>query len=153
MNDLKYPASSFDLVWAEGSAYIMGVDNALRSWRKLLKPSGYFGFSELVWLASDPSPEAAEFFRSEYPDMSDVATNLAIIADAGYEVVDHFTLPDSDWWDHYYRPLSDKLPDLKEKYADEPVALHIVSSTETEIEMRRKHGRDYGYEFFVVTPH
>ncbi|MFJ4840872.1 GNAT family N-acetyltransferase [Streptomyces sp. NPDC088746] len=31
---------SYDLVWAEGSAYVTGFDTALRDWRRLLAPGG-----------------------------------------------------------------------------------------------------------------
>ncbi|KZN47761.1 hypothetical protein N482_09045 [Pseudoalteromonas luteoviolacea NCIMB 1942] len=30
MTELDYPNEYFDLIWSEGSAYIMGVENALR---------------------------------------------------------------------------------------------------------------------------
>lgn len=54
MHKLPFPENSFDLVWAEGAAYIMGFHKALVSWRKLLKQDGYVAVSELVWLRADP---------------------------------------------------------------------------------------------------
>ncbi|MCG8434107.1 MAG: class I SAM-dependent methyltransferase, partial [Gammaproteobacteria bacterium] len=84
MQTLPFPEHSFDLIWSEGAAYIMGFENALRSWKKLLKARGYIAVSELVWLCADPPGEVAEFFHNEYPAMTDIETNLATIRNSGY---------------------------------------------------------------------
>src|SRR5262249_55966709 len=57
MRSLEFSPASFDLIWCEGAAYIMGVGKALRSWRPLLKPGGRLALSEAVWLQSDLSDE------------------------------------------------------------------------------------------------
>src|SRR5918997_518092 len=36
MTALPHPDGTFDLLWCEGAAYLMGVDRALRDWRRLL---------------------------------------------------------------------------------------------------------------------
>lgn len=46
MTDLPFEAASFDLIWSEGSAYIMGVTNALKEWRGLLKEDGVLVISD-----------------------------------------------------------------------------------------------------------
>ncbi len=150
MNDLQLPPNSFDLIWAEGSAYIMGVENALKTWKRFLKPRGYIGLSELLWITNDPPIEAKRFFQDEYPAMSDVETNLAMFAQCGYSLVCHFTLPDHAWWTNYYAPLQAKLPQLQEKYRSDEQAMSYIDLTQTEIEMRQKFGTMYGYEFFVA---
>ncbi len=149
MNTLPYEPGSFDLIWAEGSAYCMGFGNALESWKPFLKPGGYTALSELVWLDSDPPSEVYEFFGEEYPLMTDIANNIDMINSAGYELKAHFTLPDSDWWDHYYTPLEAKLPALYEKYKGDEEAVSVVDMTAREIQMRRRFHEWYGYEFFV----
>lgn len=150
MNDLQLAAGSFDLIWSEGAAYIMGVANALRAWKSFLKPRGYIGLSELLWLTNDPPLEVKSFFQDEYPAMSDIETNLAMFVECGYSIVGHFTLPDHAWWDDYYTPLKAKLPQLREKYRNDDQAMVCIDMTETEIEVRQKFGTTYGYEFFVA---
>lgn len=150
MNDLPFPPASFDLLWSEGAAYIMGVENALRSWKPLLKPGGCLVFSELLWLRPDPPMEVGAFFKQEYPAMGNVASNAALVEKYGYRLLDHFTLPDRAWWDDYYGPLEAKLPGLREKYRDDSEALGLVAMTEREIEMRRRFPEAYGYEFFIA---
>ena len=151
MNDLALPEHHFDLIWAEGSAYNMGFANALEAWKPLLKPGGYLAATELVWLAPAPErpAEAVAFWDGEYPAMTDVQTVASMFRDRGYKLAGHFTLPDTAWWDDYYAPLADKLPMLRQKYRDDDEALGVVEMTQREIEMRRKFGDSYGYEFFV----
>jgi ubiquinone/menaquinone biosynthesis C-methylase UbiE len=149
MSELPFRPQSFDLIWSEGAAYIMGFEEALTAWKQLLKPGGCIAVSELVWLRSDPPCEVAEFFGSEYPAMTDVETNLETVRRCGYEPLGHFTFPDADWWDDYYRPLKMKLPGLYKKYAGDEKALQVIESTAREIDMRRRFGAYYGYEFFI----
>ncbi len=149
MRKLPLSPESFDLIWSEGAAYVMGFEEALLEWRRLLEPRGFVAVSELVWLRPDPPREAAEFFADEYPAMADVETRLATLRACGYESRGHFTVPDSAWWEHYYTPLEAKLPLLREKYAGDREALGVIDTTQREIEMRRRFGDSYGYEFFV----
>ena len=149
MGDLPFPPNSFDLIWSEGAAYIIGVANALAAWRDFLKPGGFLVVSDMVWLRPDRPADAAAFFADGYPAMTDIDTNLTIVKDRGYEPTGHFTLPDSDWWDLYYTPLEAKLPALREKYAGDDSALGVIEMTEREIEIRRRFGDCYGYAFFV----
>jgi ubiquinone/menaquinone biosynthesis C-methylase UbiE len=150
MRDLRFGAESFDLIWSEGAAYIMGVRKALTEWRRYLRPAGYVAFSEIVWCSADPPRELHDFFAAEYAGMTDVAGNLARARAAGYEVVGHFTLPESAWWEDYLSPLKAKLPGLFARYAGDEAALAVVESTRQEIDLRRRYADDYAYEFIVV---
>ena len=104
---------------------------------------------ELVWQEPNPPDEVAEFFREGYPAMTDRVGIERAVCEAGYGLVGGFTLPDAAWWDDYYTPLEAKLPSLKQKYAGDEEALGVVAMTESEIDMRRRYGRSYGYQFFV----
>ena len=151
MHDLPFGPQSFDVVWSEGAAYIQGVEQALASWKRLLKPGGAFAFTELVWLHAGPPSEVQEFFAAEYPAMRDTTAVANVVRDCGYDLSGHFTLPDDAWWRHYYAPLEAKLPSLLEKYSGDAEALGVVEMTRREIDVRRQFGAWYGYEFFVGT--
>ena len=99
MAALPFEPSSFDVLWSEGAAYIMGVGAALKAWRPLLKPGGFLALTELVWLTDKPPAEAADFFKQEYPAMSHADAIVSLFRQAGYHLLGHFTLPDSAWWD------------------------------------------------------
>ena len=149
MNALPFRPRSFDLIWAEGSAYVMDFAKAMAAWKQLLKPGGWIAVTELVWLRPDPPAEAAAFFANEYPAMRDVEAVAASIRACGYQPLAHFTLPDAAWWEHYYTPLESKLPSLSEKYAGDEAATSVVETTRREIEIRRLFRDWYGYEFFI----
>jgi len=144
------PLQSVDLIWAEGSAYILGFERALHIWKDFPKPGGYLAATELVWLKAQPPEPVAGFFRNEYPAMTDVATRAANFDACGYALAGHFTLPDAAWWDAYYTPLARRLPLMRKIYKGNDAALRIIETTEREIDLRRRYSDWYGYEFFVA---
>jgi SAM-dependent methyltransferase len=140
----------FDLVWAEGSLFVMGFQAGLEACFARLAPGGLAAVSELVWLLPDPPAVCAEFFAAEYPAMIDVAGNEKLISDRGFELVDEFVLPDASWWDSYYRPLEARLTGYRDKFATDPEKLGLVEWLQTEIDMRRTYAEYYGYVFFLL---
>ena len=149
MNDLPFGKHSFDLIWSEGAAYIMGITNAFEGWKPFLRPQGYVAITELVWLTADVPQELYDFFHGEYPAITDVRGTLERIKACGYEIVGHFTLPDASWWTHYYDPLSQNLELMRGKYALDPQALRFIDESEEEQRLRRDYPDLYGYEFVV----
>ena len=64
MAALDFEPATFDLIWSEGAAYIMGFDNALRSWKPLLKPTGWLAVTEAAWTRPDPPADLREFYEA-----------------------------------------------------------------------------------------
>jgi SAM-dependent methyltransferase len=150
MAALDFHPGTFDVIWAEGSAYIMGFENALGAWKPLLKNPGYVGATEITWLKPGPPETLRSFWWEQYPAMQDVNGNLRVIDRAGYRCVGHFTLPTSDWWDPYYTPIQEKLTDLKKKYLGDNQALSVVNMEQNEIDFYRLYADYYGYVFYVM---
>lgn len=149
MNGLDLGGETFDLVWAEGSAFVIGIPEALRAWRSFLKPGGGLGFTELAWLEDGAPDECREFFAAEYPQMTDVASHLATIEAYGYEPVGHFTLPESSWWEPYYGPLAQRLAGYEPPNDDDETQA-VLGMVRGEIDMYRRFSRWYGYVFFLL---
>lgn len=150
MARIAFRSGSFDAVWCEGAAYVLGIEPALRAWRELLRPGGHVALTDSCWLAPDPSPECAAFWQAEYPAMTDVAGVLAAAGRAGYSLVGHFTLPDQAWWSDYYDPLGRNLAAFAARHAGQPEALELAASVEREIDARHRFAPWYGYVFFVL---
>jgi ubiquinone/menaquinone biosynthesis C-methylase UbiE len=150
MDDLPFEDATYDVLWAEGSIFVVGFEEGLKSWKRLLRPGGYLCFTEGVWFTDKPSPEAAAFWNKCYPAIKTAPENAAIAERAGYEVVATFPLPGSTWWDDYYTPLIERLPDLRKAASGDPDAEALVAFSDWEIEIHRKHGGEYGYEFFIL---
>ncbi|MDY6912582.1 MAG: class I SAM-dependent methyltransferase, partial [Chloroflexota bacterium] len=149
MLSIDFAPGSFDLIWAEGSIYIMGFERALQAWRPLLRNPGYLAASHISWLRPDLPDDLMAFWDEAYPDIQNIETNLNIIRKCGYDPIGHFALPESDWWD-YYLPIQQKLPALKDKYQDNADALAVVQMEENEIELYRRYSSYYGYVFYLM---
>ena len=149
MNDLPFANESFDLIWSEGAAYIMGFDNALSKWRRLLRPGGYLVVSEASWFRSSPPRELSEFWRQHYPAIRSVDDNLTAAQALNWQVIGNFHLPVSAWIDDYYRPLKERLPVFREANAVDPDAQEIADMTEYEMSLMERFSEWYGYEFFA----
>lgn len=150
MCDLDPEKGSFDLIWSEGALYIMGFREGLAVCQQLLAPGGLLAVSELSWLQPDPPEECRQFFANEYPAMVDIDANLATIKSCGYDLLGHFTLPESAWLDTYYAPLEHRLQSFLKEYAAEPERVEIIYSIQREIEIYRRYSRYYGYEFYLM---
>ena len=150
MADLPFPADSFDLIWAEGSAYILEFGNALRKWRPLLKHPGYLVVSEVSWIRHNPPQSAIDFWQDEYPHLQSVEANLALAKTRNYLPLGHYLMPATAWWQNYYTPIEERLPQLKAKYAENADALEVLNSHQQEIELYRHYSDYYGYVFYVL---
>ena len=82
--------------------------------------------------------------------MTGIEGNLEIIRQTGYDIIGHFTLPKSAWWDHYYTPIENKLPAFRTQYKNNPEALAVADLHDVDIEMYRKYSDFYGYVFYVM---
>jgi cyclopropane fatty-acyl-phospholipid synthase-like methyltransferase len=145
MTELPFSPSSFDVVWSEGSAYIMGVEQALKQWRSLLVPEGYMVVSDLVWLTENQTPAAKEFWLREYPDMQMVATRLQQIEQGGFELIAHFPFSKQARQD-YYQPLKARIAELKPTMENSPA----IADIEQEIAIYENYLGEFGYQMFVL---
>jgi DNA-binding transcriptional MerR regulator/SAM-dependent methyltransferase len=150
MIDMPFDEASFDLLWAEGSIFIIGLACGLKDFRPYLTPGGYLAFTEICWFESDPPAEIRAFFDNVYPDIKSAGEVCEMALAAGYKVVDSFNLPDSSWWDDYYTPMLERMNVLKVKNAGIAEAEAVYTECETEVAMFRWHSKSYGYTFFVL---
>ncbi|GAL31354.1 transcriptional regulator MerR family [Vibrio variabilis] len=145
MTELPFAPQSFDLIWAEGSAYIMGVEKALSQWKSFLTDHGYIMLSDMVWKTSTPSEASVELWNQEYPDIQQVDTRLEQIKNAGYQVVDHFPMSREAWM-NYYGPLSDRVKELEPEMSEKAAWKDIKH----EVEICTQFAEEFGYHMFIV---
>ncbi|MCG6136897.1 MAG: methyltransferase domain-containing protein [Nostoc sp. LLA-1] len=147
---LDFPDATFDVIWAEGSIYIIGFENGLKQWQPLLKQGGYLAASEITWLKPNASKELQEFWHTGYPAMQDIPGNCQIIQNSGYKIIDYYILPESAWWNHYYQPLEEKLQIFQKHYQADLEILEVVNMVQQEIDLYRKYSEYYSYVFYIV---
>ncbi len=150
MRSLQKSDGPLDPIWSEGALFVMGFREGLAGCRPLLAPGGGLAVSELCWLRPDPPAECRQFFATGYPAMADIETNLATIRVCGYEVIGHFTQPESAWWEPYYHPLEEHLRSLRQRYAADAEKLPLIESIQKEIDVYRRYAAFYGNVFFVM---
>ncbi len=150
MFDLPFEPESFDLLWAEGSIFVVGLEQGLRRFRDLARPGACFAFSEMCWFRDDPPEEIRSFFERTYPDLRREDEVRRLATDCGWTHVDDFRLPASDWRDGYYEPMLERIRILRERDAAIPAALDLYANLELEARMFEKHSVGYGYSFFVL---
>ena len=149
MNALDEKDGQFDLVWAEGSAFVMGIPEALRAWRALLKPGGALGFTDLVWLRPEAPAGCRDFFARFGITMPEAWALPETIADCGYELVNSFTLPEAAWWQSFYGPLGERLQGYQPS-EDTDEARAVLGMARGEIENYRRFSSWFGYVFHLL---
>jgi SAM-dependent methyltransferase len=146
----EQPPGSFDLVWSEGALYNIGLRQALRVCRRLLRPGGYLVFSDAIWRKPDPPAVVKAAFEPDYPTMGWLEDDLSAIRECGFELVGHFTLPDEAWWDDFYTPMEARIAQLRVKHAGDAEASAALDQLAQEPAMHRRYSDFYAYEFFVA---
>jgi len=141
--------TQFDLIWCEGSAYVMGVENALRQWRELLPPGGRIALSDLVWTSPNPNAKIQAYWQNQgatlcYPD-----DRRAEFVSHGYQIVDDFIFSDRDW-KNYYEPVRERLLEWESAYSDPENAGIVAQMFQEEMSMYDQFGAQYGYAFFIA---
>lgn len=150
MGDLtgpEFPAGSFDLVWAEGSAYCIGFATAVRDWQRLLAPGGAMMISECVWTTDTPSAGARGFWDRD-GSLRTLPETTAVAVAAGCTVAEVLVQPDSDW-DEYYVPLAER---VRSAGPTAPGMEWALAATREELAVRRDHAAEYGYAAYVLRP-
>ena len=150
MAALNFGEESFDLIWSEGSAYIMGFEKAMKAWRPLLRPGGSLVISHIVWFKKDRPKEIEKFWAEEWPDIKFYKDNNVIVEESGYALIDYFPLPHESWWTQYYHPTKKKLERMRIKYKDNRDAHGIFDSFQLELDMHKKYSKYYGYGFYIM---
>ncbi len=149
MGAMDFEKESFDLIWAEGCIFILGLEEGLKQWRKYLKPGGFIALTDAFWFKPDPPAELKTFWQQIYPGLLNHEEALGVIERTGYRCVDNFQLPESVWY-AFYHPLEELLKKFREKYHDNSEALIIIEALQKEIDMYRKYSDYYGYIFYIL---
>jgi ubiquinone/menaquinone biosynthesis C-methylase UbiE len=150
MRRLEFTPGSFDVIWCEGAIYVVGFEEGLREWRRLLAPGGHMAITEVCWTKADPPRECMDFWAQEYPAIREVSVRLNTIAECGYGMVGHFTLPPSSWWDDYYRPLQQNIIQFRKRHAGDADAQQLADQVQREIDIWHAYQDFFSYEFFVI---
>lgn len=144
MSELPFKEERFDLIWSEGSAYIMGFENALHYWKGFLNPGAFIVISELIWSIETASEKAKKYWDRNYPDMQDRATRLAQAEQLGLKLIDDFSLSDQAW-DNYYQPLKAAIDKSRSKLGQS----EVLNDIDEEVSIADMRNSEFEYQFFI----
>ena len=88
IHNINFENSSFDIIWSEGSIYVVGFEKGLKDWRFLLKENGFLVIHDV---------------------MKDVTEKLNLISEYGYQLHGQIEVDSDSWWKEYYEPLQESI--------------------------------------------
>lgn len=156
VGDMGLPGSagiqpaSLDLIWCAAAVYSIGWETALRVWPPFVRRNGCMAVSDLVWVnPPDRRPSASvALWQREYPPMRAASDIEALVAAAGWVVVDRFRQARSDWA-AYYEPLRLRVATMRSTNED-VVARAILDGMQEEIDVFDSGDASFAYEFFLL---
>jgi ubiquinone/menaquinone biosynthesis C-methylase UbiE len=111
--NMEFPEESFDIIWAEGSVFVMGFENSIKTWYPFLKPGGFIVIHD---------------------DSKDEDEKLEIIKNYGYNCISEFELSHQVWWEEYYAPLEELVKKFKNKYPNDLELINELNKDQVEID-------------------
>lgn len=150
MDNLPFKIEKLDLIWAEGSIYNIGFEKGLNYWYRFLKPGGFIAVSETTWLSA-ARPSEMDYINHELPEIDNISGKLRIIEQAGYETVACFTLPESNWMDNYYSPMTAAyFEEFLKRNNYSIAARQFADGMKEEIAHYKRNKGYYSYTFFIA---
>ncbi len=127
--EIDFPDESFDIIWAEGTIWIIGFERGLKEWKRLLR---YHGFLVI------------------HAQTKNMSNKLTKIPSYGYKFLSYFSLPDDAHWTEFYKPLEIRIRELQSKYNNDPEALQILEKHQTEVDMVKRNPKEYSSAFYIM---
>ena len=127
--DMGFPDESFDIIWSEGSVYVIDFKRGLQEWKRFLKPNG---------------------FMVIHDEVGNITEKLGQISSCGYDLLGYFVLGEETWWNEYYAPLEKRIHEIRMNHANNPKAIAVLDAEQREIDMFKKNPRRYGSVFFIM---
>ena len=150
MANMKFKPGTFDLIWAEGSAYFLGIRRSLETWLPLLNDEGQIAFTELCWLPGRRPVEAVKYFAQAYPEMTTSAAHRATMRAVGYTGCQSWVLPETDWWDEYLTPLEARMKKLSTEAKQDKGLAGLILESRQAIDLYRRYPDRIGYVFHTA---
>jgi len=129
MLDMVFPDDSFDIIWSEGSIFVIGFERGIREWKRFLKPNG---------------------FMVIHDEKGNVEEKLEQISKCGYKLLGYFILNEDTWWTEYFAPLEKLVAKSQASYTDDPQKLKELDQVRKELEMFKNDPDRNNSVYFVI---
>jgi ubiquinone/menaquinone biosynthesis C-methylase UbiE len=149
MDNLPFSEKYFDIIWSEGAVYNIGFNNGINYWKKFIKDDGYLSLTEMSWLTDSRPNEIENYWKKEYDEIDTIENKLKQLENAGYKIINYFTLPDY-CWENYYKPIKENERQFINKCGNTKDVIEFIEKGNIEMEMYKRFNKYYGYVFYIV---
>lgn len=139
----------FELIWAEGAAYVLGFENALINWRPFLSPGGRVVLSEPTYLVDHPHEEVTAYWSRVYPKVASLFANCAAAERVGLSVAQTIPLSAKDY-KAYFAPLRARFASLRSDTETSVELAAFAHELEEEMRLFERFPEEVGYVFYVL---
>ena len=98
INTMDFPKESFDIIWSEGTVFVIGFENSIKKWRLYLKPKG---------------------FMVIHDEIKDKSKKIKLIEKYSYKIISKFDIPFKIWWEEYFAHLEQLVKGYRKKYPND----------------------------------
>ena len=127
--DMVFPAESFDVIWSEGSVFVIGFKRGIQEWKRFLRSNG---------------------FMVIHDEKGNVEEKLEQISKCGYKLLGYFVLSEDTWWTEYFAPLEKLIAKSQTSYTDDPHTLEELNQAQRELKMFKNNTERNSSVYFVI---
>jgi len=127
--DMAFPDESFDIIWSEGSIFVIGFKKGIQEWKRFLRPNG---------------------FMVIHDEKGNFEEKLEQISKCGYKLLGYFILSEDTWWTEYFAPLEKLIAKSQTSYTDDPQTLEELNQARRELEMFKNNPECSSSVCFVI---
>jgi ubiquinone/menaquinone biosynthesis C-methylase UbiE len=128
ISTMDFPEENFDIIWTEGSIFVLGFEKSIKNWYRFLKTNGFLVIHD---------------------ENKDKVKKLELTKKYGYNIIDQFDLSESQWWDEYYIPLEKLIQEFSHKYANDTELSNELKKDQIEIDKCKANSVIFS-SFFVI---
>jgi SAM-dependent methyltransferase len=150
MLNMEFADESFDVIWSEGSMWVVGFERALGEWRRFIRPRGFLVVHEMAWLRPDPPSEIRSCWQLAYPGIRTASEYVEQVPEYGYDLLGHFALPEDFWLVDYFVPMVARIGELRKKHLEDQAAQSALDQEQRAADLYKKYCKWYGSMFLVM---
>ena len=127
--DINFPDESFDIIWSEGTIFVIGFEKGLEEWKRFLKKNGFL------------------IIHDEFKDHE---KKISMIFGSGYTMIDCFMISSDIWWEEYFKPFEKHIKKLTNKFKNDPEVQNALRKEQNEIDTFKRNPQDCSSIFYIL---
>jgi len=127
--DMEFDNASFNIIWSEGSVYVIGFQKGLTEWKRFLKQNGFLIIHD----------EKVGFDKK-----------LQQISSSGYDLLGYFTLNEDVWRDEYFAPLEKMIYEIQLQQLNDLKVVETLHTFKKELDIFKMNPQSCASVYFIM---